>query len=81
MKINIITTATIRPKVLNNTYRSFFDKIKIPKETKLIINIDKIGETNKYDENSVLKICKRYFNKDQIKYNISEKPSFANAVK
>jgi hypothetical protein len=81
MKLNIITTATIRPNILNITYKNFFNKINFPKDTRLIINIDKIGETNKYNENSILNICRKYLNENQIKYNISNTPSFAKAVK
>lgn len=80
MKINIITTATIRPKILEKTYKSFTNNIKELKDSKLIINIDLIGETiNKKIINETIRIVNKYFPKNKI--NISEKPSFSNAVK
>ena len=79
MKLNIITTATVRPKILNNTYDNFKKNINFGEDIKLIINIDPIGETQKYNQNSVLKIAKKHFK--NINYNLSGTPSFSKAVK
>lgn len=77
--INITTTATIRPEILDRTYKSFCDNL-FNKECryKLIINIDPIGD-KRYSQNDVLNIAKKYF--DNIVFNFPSAPSFAKAVK
>ena len=76
--LDVVTTATIRPEVLNITFLSFFNKFLYQfSKLRLIINIDPIGN-NEDGVNSVLKICRQYF-KD-IVYRNPDKPSFSKAV-
>lgn len=75
--IDIITTATLRPKILDYTLNSFCEKmLKEQSRYRLIINIDPIGENIKPKE--VLKVAEKYF--DNIIYNIPDKPCFTKAV-
>lgn len=75
--IDITTTATLRPKILDYTLNSFCEKmLKEQSRYRLIINIDPIGENIKPKE--VLKVAEKYF--DNIIYNIPDKPCFTKAV-
>ena len=78
-KIDIVTTATIRPDILNKTYRYFCKNLfKNRNDYRLIINIDPIGDKKKNIED-VLNVAKKYFN--EIVFNSPEEPCFTKAVK
>jgi len=76
--LDITTTATIRPKLLYQTLSSFTGNMFVhQKEYRLILNVDPIGED--VDPMEVVKVGKKFF--DNVVYNISEDPNFAQAVK
>lgn len=77
-RIDIVTTATIRPKLLEKTYSSFTSKLLKPVDRfHLIINIDPIGES-KYAVDDVIVVAKNYF-KD-ITINTPKEPNLSKAV-
>jgi hypothetical protein len=77
-RIDITTTSTIRPKLLERTLCSFRENLFFDDEIKyrLVINIDPIGEECEISE--VEKIAKFFFPDHLI--NIPIAPSFARAV-
>lgn len=76
-KIDITTTATIRPSLLDITLSSFREKMLTNKYNyRLIINIDPIGEDLK--RKNILKIANKYF--DDVVFNLPETPGFTKAV-
>lgn len=76
MKIDITTTATLRPQLLDRTYDSFKKRMfKDKHEYRAIINIDPIGDKCSYKE--VYNVAKKYFT--DVVYNVPEKPSFPKA--
>jgi len=78
MKIDICTTATLRHIILEETLKSFTDKMLTDKDRyRLIINIDPIGDKLKR-RNAVLQIARKYFN--DVVYNFPEVPGFTKAV-
>lgn len=58
--IDITTTATIRPDVLDKTLSSFKSKLFKNYPCRLIINIDPVGEEDKTAED-VLRVAEKYF--------------------
>lgn len=75
--IDITTTATVRPKILNHTLSSFCNKMLTDKNRyRLIINIDPIGSDIKSKE--VLKVAQNYF--DDVVVNFPTNPCFTQAV-
>ena len=77
-KIDITMTATLRPRVLEQTLKSIVKNIVTKEnEFRLIINIDPMGE--KIQQKIILKVAKTYFS--NILYNYPKQPSFAKAVK
>ncbi|MBF0261235.1 MAG: hypothetical protein HQL97_05250, partial [Magnetococcales bacterium] len=76
--LDVVTTATLRPELLDITYLSFTSKLlaKFPSR-RLIINIDPIGEPRATLE-QMLEVCHRHF--DQVIYRYPDTPSFARAV-
>jgi len=78
-KIDITTTATLRPELLERTYKSFFENLFIDKYNyRIIINIDPIG-SNKYRAQEVISIAKKFCN--EVIYNCPEEANFAKAWK
>lgn len=78
MKIDIITTATIRPKLLEQTYSSFVENLLYPtNQYHLILNIDPIGDS-KYTSEDVLLVAKNFF--PNITCNIPAEPNLSKAV-
>ena len=78
IKIDVVTTATIRPSLLDTTFFSFREKMLTDKyKYRLIINIDPIGERDTHPK-KVLKVAKTYF--DDIIFNVPETPGFTKAV-
>lgn len=75
-KIDITTTATIRPGVLDRTLTSFRQKLFKNVPCRLIINVDPIGIAKKRPDD-VIYIAKKHF--ADVVYNIPEKPSFPKA--
>ena len=76
-KIDIVTTAVLRPKLFERTLESFCKRMLTDRERyRLILNIDCIGEKVKPD--TMIRIAENYF--DDIIYNISHKPWFPSAV-
>jgi len=77
--IDVATTATLRPKLLEKTYASFTKKLLHPKERfRLIINIDPIGSP-RYNFQDVLAVAEKYF--DTVVVNVPAKPNLSKAVK
>ena len=75
--IDITTTATLRPKILDYTLNSFCKNMLIDRDRyRLIINIDPIGD--KVLPKEVLRVAKKYF--DNILYNYADTPGFTKAV-
>ena len=84
--IDITITATIRPDILKTTLDSFFNNCfyKFIKDNGLdclniIINVDPVGDTHKYNQYDVVDVCKEFT--DSIKYNCPQQANFAKAVK
>lgn len=79
MDIDITTTAVFRPKVLAETFETFFAKI-FPKEHSytLLLHLDPWGEIETGME-EMRDIARRYF--DNIRMCTSSHPNHANAVK
>lgn len=78
MNIDITTSATIRPDILDRTFSSFRENLlNNNHEYKLIINIDPIGDTGKTPDD-VLSVAKKHFTK--IVHRIPEAPCFPAAV-
>ena len=77
--IDVVTTATIRPSIINVTYDSFCRKMfSKDYEYRLIINVDPIGDTG-FSQDDVLEVAKKYFK--NIVFNFPKEPSFAKAVR
>lgn len=76
--IDVCMTATIRPKIVLQTLRSFYKRMFRDKDRyRLIINVDPIGENAKREE--VVDVCKNFFT--TVIYNFPSAPSFPAAVK
>lgn len=81
--IDITTTATLRPEILENTYKSFWDQLS--KESKneynfrLTINIDPIGD-ERYTQQDVLEVAEKYFGKNKVWHIMPSTNNFAYAV-
>ena len=76
--VDIVTTATIRPGLLNVTLNSFCTHMLTDKKRyRLVINVDPIGRDG-VKVGKVLKVAKNYFN--DIVYNFPKSPSFTKAV-
>ena len=73
--IDICTTATIRPDILNRTLESFKRNLIGDYPCRMIINIDPVGEHQNAQE--VVDVCKKYFNVPVIRF--ADKPSFPYA--
>ncbi len=78
--IDITTTATVRPEILDSTLYSFCNGfLNCKTDTyRLIINIDPVGDSDHSPED-VLEIAYRYF--DNVVYRIPETPNFASAFR
>jgi len=78
--IDITTTATLRPDVLEKTYASFWEHIfsQYDYDYRLIINVDPIGD-NVYSQEDVISVAESYF--PDIVYNCPDNSSFPKAVK
>ena len=75
--IDFTTTATVRPEIVNETYKSFKKNLKgvdFAKST-LYINIDPVPEGQ--DPKSIVKVAKKYFGK--VVHNIPNTPSYSQA--
>ncbi len=78
--IDITTTATIRPELLEKTYSTFWENIfsKCDYDFRLVINIDPIGD-DVYCQGDVLRVAESFFSK--VVYNCPQTPNFSLAVK
>jgi len=77
MNIDIATSATIRPDILNKTLSSFrANLLNSNHEYRLIINIDPVGE--KKNPKKVLAVARSHF--DNVVHRIPRSPSFVGAV-
>lgn len=78
MLIDITTTATLRPELLEKTYESFTKYLfKKPYDYRVIINIDPVGGNKTVDD--VIKVVHRFFPTSKI--NTPSEPNFAKAWK
>lgn len=78
--IDVTMTATLRPTIIDRTLKSFNENLfyKDKERFRLIINIDPVGEN--LIASDVLKICKRYFDRNKIIVITPKDPSFPQAV-
>lgn len=78
--IDVVTTATLRPELLDLTYRSFhrrlFSKFR---RCRLIVNIDPLPTGDEEKLGEMLAICHRWF--PEVVYRTPESPSFPAAVR
>lgn len=79
-QIDITTTATLRPEILEKTFSFFWEHIfsHYDYDYRLIINVDPIGDES-YSQEDVLDVAKSFFS--HINYNFPDKNSFPKAVK
>lgn len=76
--IDVVTTATLRPALLDITYRSFTNRLLNQfTRRRLIINVDPIGDAGA-SLAEVLQVCHAHF--DEVVYRSPETPSFPAAV-
>lgn len=77
--IDVVTTATVRPELIDLTYLSFCDRVLNKfRKRRLIINIDPVGNSNR-TVSDVLAVCNKYF--DEVVYRCPETPSFSAGFK
>ena len=84
--IDIVITATVRPELLYTTLKSFYENCfddymyeNNYKNLNIIINVDPIGDTKKYNQKAVRDVCFSF--SDNVLSNMPRKPNFAKAVK
>lgn len=79
--IGIVTTATIRPEIIDTTYKSFSENmIDIDfKELPLYLNIDPLPEKDKHLIPDVIAVAEKYFK--TVEVFTPDKASFSLAVK
>jgi len=79
-RVDITMTAMIRPALVNKTLKSFCENVfdEDPERFRLIINIDPLG--GRKPHRTVVKICRRYFNKRSMISNSPSEASFPRAV-
>lgn len=78
-KIDIVTTATLRPELLRLTYKSFHRKLFYKyKSCRLIINIDPLPSPDQALFEEVLLVCREWFS--EVVFRYPEVPSFPAAV-
>ena len=58
--INVTTTATLRPDILDRTLNSFFANMFVDRDVRLILNIDPVGDSA-YTPGDVLEVATKYF--------------------
>jgi hypothetical protein len=75
--IDVCTTATLRPEILNQTYASFSEHLlaRAPFDYRLILNIDCIGDD--VPPEAVCDVAAQYFPRHVIRF--AEEPSFDRA--
>ncbi len=77
--IDVVTTATLRPELLELTYRSFYKRLFYKfRRCRLIINIDPLPTSDPSLLWKTLDICHRWF--PSVVYRTPETPSFPSAV-
>lgn len=75
--IDILTTATLRPYLLDQTYDSFRKHMLLDKyKYRVFLNVDPVGD--KYKVKDIVKVAKKYF--DDVIFHSPKKPSFSKAV-
>jgi len=78
MNIDITTSATVRPDILERTFSSFRENLLNDNhEYRLVINIDPIGELDKTPDD-VLAVARKHFS--NVIHRIPESPCFTDAV-
>jgi len=77
--MDICTTATVRPEILDRTLRSFYHNLFSGTPCRLVLNIDPIGDTSAHTTEEVIEVGHKYF--DNILVNCPEKPCFPYALK
>lgn len=76
--IDICTTATLRPELLEQTFKSFFKYLfPLNEELNLIIHVDLIGPGNITE---IIDVIKNYFG-EYFHIRVSSQPNFCSAVK
>jgi len=59
--IDVTTTALIRPRLLEKTYRSFRENMFGDQKCRLFLNVDPFGDTDEYNQEDVVKVARKYF--------------------
>jgi len=78
--IDVVTTATLRPELLELTYRSFHKRLLSRyRHCRLIINIDPLPVPDETKLEKILAISHRWF--PEVVYRTPESPSFPAAVR
>lgn len=75
--VDVTTTATLRPEILEHTYDSFTKNLFIPHVAnyRCVLNIDQIGDD--VSPMAVVDVARKFFS--DVLWHISEKPNFGNA--
>jgi len=78
--IDVVTTATLRPELLDLTYRSFHNRLfsKFGR-CRLIVNIDPLPTRDEAKLAETIAVCRRWF--PEVIYRTPEVPSFPSAVR
>jgi hypothetical protein len=78
-KLDVLTTATLRPDILEITLRSFYHRLfRQVRKCRLIINIDPIPEGAGNDKDEIIAISRHWFS--DVVVRAPDKPSFPSAV-
>lgn len=75
--IDVVCTATRRPAIVEQTFKSFSEKFFKKHPTRLIINVDPIGEN--CSNEAIINIGRKYFG--EVVANTPSKPNFFRAFK
>lgn len=78
--LSICTTATVRPKILQTTYRSFVDRVKdLHKfDVTLYINIDPLPSAKREKIEKTKFVAKKFFK--NVVFNVPRTPNFCASV-
>ncbi len=78
-QLDVVFIGVVRPDIIKITLSSFKQNLLKNFNTRLIVNIDPIGETDGFSQQDIIDICKQYF--DEVICRTPSVPSFSEAVK
>ena len=76
--LDVVIVSTVRPDILKITLNSFTNKMLHNFKVRAIINVDPVGEVDRYSQLDMVKICEQYF--DVVVSNRPAEASFSAAV-